>query len=131
VTYSGPQQMIASAPPTGGVCVGGSVPGPNGCTSSGPLLPSVGYGGNYGNYGGYAGYGTCYSAYSCGGAYGSCYTITTCGTGLGSCGFSVLAGCSTSACGSSLSCAVNCQSWSSCALTSSTSNSGCRFFYRC
>jgi len=79
VAYSGTQQVIASGPPQGGACVGGSVPGPNGCTSAGPLLPTVGAG-----YGG--AYGGCYGAYACGGPYGmsyggGCLALAQCGLG--------------------------------------------------
>jgi len=111
VAYSGPQQIVASGPPPGGACVGGSVPGPNGCTSTGPLLPTVGAG-----YGG--AYGGCYGAYACGGtygygsAYGGCLGLAYCGgTGLGGCTFAAIAGfgnaCNTNtACATATLCAV-------------------------
>jgi hypothetical protein len=117
-------QQVAYGPPQGGACVGGSVPGPNGCTSSGPMLPSVGLGA-YGSYGG------CYGGYSCGGSYGSsyggCYTVSYCSSGAyGGCG---LLSSSCSACAFNLSCTLSCSNTTTCQLNTNPSNSVCRIFY--
>lgn len=128
VTYSGPAysaaQQVISGPPQGGACVGGSVPGPNGCTSAGPLLPSVGYGG-------YGGYGGCYGAYSCGGQYGagfgSCFSVMFCSSAFGSCGSSLTANCSS--CAFNLACTVSCSGATTCTLNNNTGSNTCRIFY--
>jgi hypothetical protein len=123
VTAVPTNQQVAYGPPQGGACVGGSVPGPNGCTSSGPMLPSVGLGA-YGSNGG------CYGTYSCGGYYGSsyggCYSVSYCGTAYGGCGL-VSSACAS--CAFNLSCTVNCTNATNCQLNTNSSNSTCRIFY--
>jgi hypothetical protein len=121
VSYPPPQQSMSYSAPPGGVCVGGSVPGPNGCTSIGPLYPSVG-GPPLGAYGG--AYGGCGGVFGCGAYGGGCLLGPTLCTGAAGC-FGGFYGCG--GCGFGLTCTSTCMT-GSCNFNITTSTKTCLIF---